>query len=625
MNNQDEEIESLYDDEPEEMDEASEAPESANEGIEEVGDVSEPDSSYNPQNSFRRNQEYHDRNYYKDRVAESEKKLDEAKIKRNDAKSEQQRSWKKNDPNDKGPVKSDGSNTHEKTRKEKRQDKKDVRQANRDVRQAKRDNRRAKFDKLRNTADTIAHPADHAKNYLQNKIKNKMMSPLNKAKGAAKEGVKKVGKAIASKMKLGPGLLKSKVVLLVIGVILGIFAISIIFVVTGDASNSKNGSNGSYSYNIDGQEVKNVSVKVMNSSNSVVETVSMEQYAKGVALNALGVEALDSNPEALKAAIVIARSSILDNSDVTSGTVEMNNTSDLVYWDYTNDLYKLETENGVDYSPEITAETPNAELVYKALTPEQIEKYNMIADDVGGVYITGESAKGVVLDSTTISSIKSKETDDKLNDYSDIIASQYPDATINTGEFVGYTFSGEAGDYANWKQVDEQWGNIQLGNGSGTTMAKIGCYVTSYAIAIAYLEAPTTIDDFNPGTFATELKKNGAFGSGGGFNNFNAATKIVPGLKKERISASGLTMSEKIAKVRKDAESGYAIIMQVKCSNYYANGGCGSGDTHFVVLDPMTSAANDWSTLSIWNPSGKKTWAQYGNVLPYYDRVWVAK
>ena len=622
INKEKEDIETLEDEEPENLNEEPNEVENTD-NSNNVEQPAEPESDleqeYSNQNRFRRNQQYHDRQYYKDQIAESEKKIDEAKIKRDEAQKEKGRDWKKNDPNDKGPVKSDGSNTHIKNSKDKREDRKNLRQANKEVRQAKRDSRRAKLDRLRNAADAVAHPVDHAENYVKNKLKNRLLSPFTKARDALKSGAKKVGQTIAASIKSG-GLLKSKVIIIGAGALLAILAIVLIFFVVAGADDEK-GSGGSYKYKVNGQEISNVNVKIMNSSNTEISSVPIEKYAMGVAINALGPDAITNNRESLKAAIVIARSAVLNSEDVTSGSVQFKN-DEMVYWEYTQDLYKLVTDDGTNYSPEVTAETPNAELVYNALTEDQIAAFIKLADEVGGVYITGDSLSGIVLDHTTVESIKSKEASG-IDDYNDILAAQYPDATVGTGEFVGYTFSGEAGEYSTWKQGDERWGSISLGTNSGTTMAEIGCYVTSNAIAIAYLNATTTLPEFNPGTFATELKRLKTFGSGGGLDNYANVSKVVPGLTKERIYTSNLSNSERIKRVKEDAEQGYAIIMQVKCNGYNMPG-CTSG-THFVVLDPITSSANKWEDLAIWNPSGKKTWAQYNRALAYYDRLIVAK
>ena len=652
-NNQDEDIESLYDDEPEELDETPETPE---EGMEDAGGVSEPSQSFNPQNNFRRNQEYHNRNYYKDRVNETQDKRDDAQQRRNETKQQRQQAKDSYKDAKKGNKSDEGYKDNKKAAKnEYKNAKKEDKAARQDYRDAKRANRQAKFDKFANDANTMMHPGEALKNkakdkldqinpvnmakkkaeQIKDKAKDKVKDGAKKAGKAAKDGAKKAGKAVGKAAKEGgkkvaQGVAKllakipPQVWAVIGGILLAVILIAVIATIISAVISNDNNKGGDYSYEVNGVEIGNVNVQIMDSAGNVVSTMDMEEYAKGLALGSMKFDQIATHPNSFKTAVVIARSSILLNADASSGVIKVNNT--VPYWDYKQDFYKVVDENGVTtYVSSDTNPGAGAELIHKKLTEEEIKQIDELIKSIGGLYITGDSLSGLELDESTINSLISKEESGEISDYNDIIASQYPDATINTGNYVTHTFSGEAGEYANWKQGDAKWGDIWLGNNSGTTMRAIGCYVTSYAIAIAYLDAPTTLTDFNPGTFATELKKNGAFGSGGGFNNFNAAVKIVPGLKKERIFTSGLTKAEKISKVRAEVEKGYAVIMQVKCANYYTNGGNCSGSTHFVVVDPMGSSASGWSTLAIWNPSGQKTWDQYNNVMPYYDRVWVAK
>ena len=494
-------------------------------------------------------------------------------------------------------------NYKRKNRQDRINDRNNLREANKSLRTAQSDNFRSRIGKIR---DSLFKPKPNIKSPKQKRTSLGSLS----------------GQLLKTKSKVFSFIAKKKIALLLAASMLAVFAIVLLFFVVSEAKDSSGGG-GSYRYNVDGVEINNVDIKIMGSENNVLDATALEQYARGVALYALGPDSIDNNPEALKTAIVIARSRILNDPDAKSGTIEIYNDGEMNYWNYKNDFYKLENDDGVLYSPEVTAETPNAELVYKALTEEQIEQLIRLSDTVGGVYITGDSVDNIVLDESTIQSIITKSKDSSYADYNDIIAAQYPDATVNNGEFVGYTFSGEAGEYSTWKQGDKRWGSISLGTNSGTTMAEIGCYVTSNAIAIAYLNATTTLPEFNPGTFATELKRLKTFGSGGGLDNYANVSKVVPGLTKERIYTSNLSNSERIKKVKEDAEKGYAIIMQVKCNGYNMPG-CTSG-THFVVLDPITSSANKWEDLAIWNPSGKKTWAQYNRALAYYDRLIVAK
>ena len=83
----------------------------------------------------------------------------------------------------------------------------------------------------------------------------------------------------------------------------------------------------------------------------------------------------------------------------------------------------------------------------------------------------------------------------------------------------------ESEHYYDWKQNDPRWSSITIGS---KTMGENGSAVTSLAMLLVKSGFKNE-SDFNPGTFANDLKSVGAF-NGDEFD-WNAPTKIVPQFK----------------------------------------------------------------------------------------------
>ena len=160
------------------------------------------------------------------------------------------------------------------------------------------------------------------------------------------------------------------------------------------------------------------------------------------------------------------------------------------------------------------------------------------------------------------------------------------------------------GDYTSWKQGDSAWGNILLGSNGSSSMANIGCMVTSYAIMIAKSGTMVTIDNFNPGTFAQAMKASGAFTPGGAFTSSNYKL-VAPNLTQ----VTGLDISgsqeEKFNQIKKYADMGYEMVIRAKCVGLY----CSSGQ-HWVAFDHI-----EGNKVYVFDPSFGKS----GLLWPTYD------
>lgn len=177
-------------------------------------------------------------------------------------------------------------------------------------------------------------------------------------------------------------------------------------------------------------------------------------------------------------------------------------------------------------------------------------------------------------------------------DYVEILRKQYSDSSIQSSDCT-YSVSG---DWASWKQGSTPWGSIVIGGTPpNNTMAAIGCFATSHAMAIAHGAKNILIPDFNPGSFANHLKANGGFSSGGGLRA-NVALDLSVGKGNWESTSEFLSGSyeSKVAKVKEYLDNGYYVILKVQ--NAGINGKVwdhyvyvyGVEDGDIIMADPAT-------------------------------------
>ncbi len=139
------------------------------------------------------------------------------------------------------------------------------------------------------------------------------------------------------------------------------------------------------------------------------------------------------------------------------------------------------------------------------------------------------------------------------------------------------------GDYASWRQWAEPWGSFQLAD-DGSTMGDIGCTITAIAMLIAKSGVKTgDITNFNPGTFAQELKAKGITYNDGN-TDIAGVTKIIPDFQyvgKYEFDITSNSSAEgnaiKVAKAKELIDQGYYVL--VSGSSMYGGGG------HWVAID----------------------------------------
>lgn len=80
--------------------------------------------------------------------------------------------------------------------------------------------------------------------------------------------------------------------------------------------------------------------------------------------------------------------------------------------------------------------------------------------------------------------------------------------------------AGSTGAFASWRQFDDKWKNIPLGDTS--SIGQAGCLVTSISMQMARSgtkigSLPSGFKEFNPGAFVTSSNNNGGFAGGGNY------------------------------------------------------------------------------------------------------------
>lgn len=116
------------------------------------------------------------------------------------------------------------------------------------------------------------------------------------------------------------------------------------------------------------------------------------------------------------------------------------------------------------------------------------------------------------------------------------------------------------GDYVNWKQYDQKWANIPLGN---SNIWGIGCLSTCLAIQIARANTTITVDKFNPGVLVQSMSQNGGYTPGGGLIFNNSWNQIAPNFNYVGNKAIGGDISQISSKIKTELDNGYYAIAKV--------------------------------------------------------------
>ena len=617
----------------------------SNDGVDEVVDNVSDSSSYNPQNRYKKNQEYHSRQYYKDRVDETNKKRQESLDNKKET-AEKRQQAKDNYRQAKEEARNDRDNSG--AREQKKQAKSDYKEAKHEDKVAKREyqnakinNRRAKFDRISDGANRVLHPIETGKGYLKNKInqhnpvnilKNRAQNRINSAKNKAKESVKKTAKKVGKTAKNAtkqagkaagktavkliakiiamvpiPVWIGLAVTLLIVGAALFVMVI-FIGAQDDDPTNGLAATTCVYA-NMGGiSEKTNVVVTSCNSGETVA-TVSLEKYIAGVALNKLGN---NYNSEVMKAELIAIRSSILAEA-ISENSISYNQYTNTItkdqcdpnnfYWDYTRNLYKSDGD-----VPEYSYNENKGYPIYKeALLHDDVIRFESTAKQVSCMYLTDSNGNviNVNVNDSTVEIFNQQANNNSGSDngsYTALLLQNFENAN---GVSSGHTnnasyFSANVGEYSQWKQLcslGAPWCKVCMNKKCDVTIDSSGCALTALAMLISHSGVDTSkIPNFNPGTFTDAMRNNNYLSSGGGIKSWAYVTNLVPNFVfYKRIDG----VNGNIDKVRTYADQGFYIVLEVKSHN--------SKRKHFLAVDNAASSAAGWSDIYVWNPSSNIT------------------
>jgi len=374
-------------------------------------------------------------------------------------------------------------------------------------------------------------------------------------------------------------------------------------------------------YDFDGVEISDIKVRLLTGYYGVTEgnryqpingqeLIDFEDYITGVVY----AELEDGSPESWRTEAIAARSWVLNRTKVMNhATLKQENgewilsiassEDDQVYCDINKGCYyqcdgygtttftagtepqgancklwKSGYENGSDYSKNNIGELKQAvkEVAGMLLIDDKGNPVN-----VSYANVTHNKWKEMAL-GTWVDEYGNKH--DKM-DYIEILRTTYggnyqvstPDCSF-----------GVTGEWSSWKQWSEEWGNIKISS-SGSTLARIGCYMTCHAMVIAQGANNILIPNFNPGTFAEYLKTNGGFDSSGNLYPDKAMDLAVGAGNWEstQVYLRG-SMQVKAATLANLLEEGYSVILRVKSPQ--SNAINGDGDQHYVVVTGISGS-----------------------------------
>ena len=157
-----------------------------------------------------------------------------------------------------------------------------------------------------------------------------------------------------------------------------------------------------------------------------------------------------------------------------------------------------------------------------------------------------------------------------------------------------------AEDYRQWRQMDERWANINLGN-SSDIMAWSGCLVTSTAILAVHSGAKDA-NSFNPGTFVQSLNSVNAFDNYGCIASWSKVTEVIPEVKFVQYHAfSSATQSGMAAEMKAIQNNGYYMICNVGGHWVFIDSIVGD---EVYMIDPAKDDTKLFSSYSISGISG---------------------
>lgn len=149
-----------------------------------------------------------------------------------------------------------------------------------------------------------------------------------------------------------------------------------------------------------------------------------------------------------------------------------------------------------------------------------------------------------------------------------------------------------------WRQGYDLWKNIPIGSGN---LGQIGCLVTSIAIQLDRMGTDTGINNFNPGTFACYLSKNGKFTADGLLaGNWN---DLFPNISLSTGKVNG-SKSEQASQIQSLINQGcYLVLYAPHSGNSHFVAVSGTSGDNINIIDPGAGYTKLWGNIYDFNSS----------------------
>ncbi len=376
---------------------------------------------------------------------------------------------------------------------------------------------------------------------------------------------------------------------------------------------SSSSGNGSCSYNVNGNTVSNIKVRLLYCDGSgpieSEELIDFEEYIIGVVSQENG----NGSYEALKAQAVAARSYAMMRGKAMNGAYGVGLKQENGQWvlslrSCTNDQVFCNPTKGC-WSNVKGGQTDNNNpggwkncTVYSGEDSSknwsrgpisQNSEIRKAVEETRGQVAVDSNGQVVYTSYTDTNQTRWNNMARDGKDYFEILKKDYSSiSTISSN----CTSSGNS-EAESWKQYDERWGDKYIGT---KTISQVGCMITSASIQIARSGTKINVSDFNPGVFMETIKANGAF-SGNNWDNMNDSTwaSIAPNFKLGgEVTFSG-SKNEKIRQMEKYISEGkYLIVRLYHPGQHWVAITSVNGDK-VMMADPGSEAEEFTSKYSI--------------------------
>lgn len=373
---------------------------------------------------------------------------------------------------------------------------------------------------------------------------------------------------------------------------------------------SNNSTGGVCKYSVNGQDVSNVKVRLLNcngssnSSNPPIageELIDFEKYVLGVTY----AENSGAPTEGLKAQAIAARSFALARAKSMDGNygikLEQENgqwildirncTNDQVYCDPDKGCWSDSSSAGDNvYSGYVEGKAWSKPALS---TDSEIRK---AVSDVNGKVLIDSAGNVILAPYTNVQQTKWNDKAKNGQDYTSILLEEYSNAKT----IMANCSADLSGDWATWKQCDPRWGNTKMGN-SASTLCDVGCLVSSISIQIARsgtpIYLPAGVSEFNPGIFVQY--NSSMLGTTNCPACYNTQTPWTQSMAPGFVSAGFVdnicgTRDEKVNKVAEYINQGYYLVLKAKYPDYGEHwvAAIGTQGNEIIIVDPGRDVTN---------------------------------